>query len=268
MTDLIFIYIYSTLFIRISLPNLFSPLPFFFHFLSIDVSHFCALQLPEAPSYRVQHCFGMDLDNPSKGHGKIKLCSAKRSRHASCDSDGDSGDEQEIERELEIESYTAEMRRAVSDVYSINQQPEHKYANMFCTSTEGIFYNDEITIENEGQSRSSDSGSTTQDQDRTFTSDSTSSSGSSSMRFYQDKELDPESVNNNTNVNKNINTNCDKSMYSRTNVHNSKKVSKHLRIQSNVEQSENNGSGNSTSKFSSPSGSTVDSPITDGNDSP
>jgi hypothetical protein len=209
----------------------------------------------------------MDLDHPIKGHGKGKACSAKRSRHSSSDSDCDSGDEQEIERELEIESYTAEMRRAVSDVYSLSQQPEHKYPNMFCTSTEDNFYNDENTIENEGQSRSSDSGSTTQDQDHTFHSDSALNSGSSSMRFYQDKELDPESMSSNSNVNKSIN--CDKSMYSRTNVHNSKKVSKHLRIQSNVDQSENNGSvNNGTSKFSSPSGSTVDSPITDGNDSP
>lgn len=209
----------------------------------------------------------MDLDHPSKGNGKSKVCSSKRSRHSSSESDCDSADEREIERELEIESYTAEMRRAVNDVYSLNQHPEHKYPNMFCASAEDNFYNDENTIENEGQSRSSDSGSTTQDREHTFHSDSTSSSGStSSMRFYQDKELDPESTCNSANIKKSMN--CDKSMYSRTNVHNSKKVSKHLRIQSNVEQSENNGSVNGTSKFSSPSGSTVDSPITDGNDSP
>lgn len=252
-----------------------------FPFILSDVSHYCALLIPQPPQYSLNDTFNLNLGYAcSSSSGSCSGYGSKRDRSCKSKSLSDSEDDDNDNNTDDYSSdmgATMDMKKVRNNIF-LDRQAICSDSEIEChprnrDRDRGQYYTHENTTQlnnNENNSSSSndtlnilsDNNKSSSEHRMSSSSQSTtsSSSGSSLRSSLSSRSFQRE-----------VHSFSEKPCAHLNILHTAKNSSKHLRIDSKIVSSNDNSSGSNSvnDQFSSSGTDTnVDSPITDGNDSP
>ena len=241
-----------------------------------DVSHYCALLIPQPPQYSLHDTFNLNLDYACSSSYGSKRDRASTSLSNSEDDDNDYSDDYSTDIGAEME-----MKKVRNNIFLHRQTicSDSKREIPPRTRDRGQYYTHESTTQNNNNTINnnntsnetlnilSDNASSSEHRITSSSQTTTSSCGSSFRSDFSSSSRTYQRDNNNL---------SEKSCNHLNIIHSAKSASKQLRIHSKMVSNDNSSndsnSGNDRSSSSSSSSSpgmdtNVDSPITDGNDS-
>lgn len=255
-----------------------------FPFILSDVSHYCALLIPQPPQYSLNDTFNLNLGYAcSSSSGTCSGYGSKRDRSCKSKSLSDSEDDDNDNNTDDYSSdmgATMDMKKVRNNIF-LDRQAICSDSEIEChprnrDRDRGQYYTHENTTQlnnndNSSSSSSSDTlnilsdNNTSSSEHRISSSSQSRTSSSSGSSLRSSLSLSSRSFQ------REVHSFSEKPCAHLNILHTAKNSSKHLRIDSKIVSSNDNSSdSNSVNDQSSSSGTdtNVDSPITDGNDSP